>query len=256
MEDFLNGQTAVVTGGASSIGRTIALSFANYGADVVVADLQAEPRGDGEVSTHELIPEEFGTSATFVECDASDPDDLDAAVAAADEFGGVDVMVNNAGVIEKRDFLDVTYEQYREIMDVNAAGVFFGAQAAARRMVESDGGRIINMSSIAGIRGRERQITYCASKGAVRLMTYAMADELREDGIRVNAIHPGTIETPMTTRDIDLSDMEGDTLAEAVPYPVGEPHNIADCALFLTSDWAEFINGASIVVDGGRINIY
>lgn len=243
MDTLLEDDTAVVTGGSSGIGRAIALTFAEHGADVVVADVREDPR-EASVPTHEAIETQTPRDSVFVECDVSDPEALDAAVGASDTFGGIDIMVNNAGVFRDQEFLEVSYDDYRTMMDINASGVFFGAQAAARRMVDNGGGVILNMSSIAGMVGRRGLTTYCASKGAVRAMTYAMAHELEPSDVRVNALHPGSIDTKLVSR-------------EATPsYPVGEPVNVADCALFLTSDLAEFVNGASLVVDGGRINFY
>jgi len=255
MADLLEGKVAVVTGGASGIGRTIALTYAEEGADVVVADLQAEPREDGD-PTHELVERETDREARFVECDVSNTDDLERAVAVADDLGGVDVMVNNAGIFRSHEFLDVTEEQYDQLMDVNVKGVFFGAQSAARRMVESDGGVIINMSSVAGLSGSATFATYCTSKGAIRLLTYALADELGPEGVRVNAIHPGLVETAMTTDDVPILGTEtGEGYRQTIPSRrFADPEDIADAALYLASDMADYVNGESLVVDGGMTN--
>jgi NAD(P)-dependent dehydrogenase (short-subunit alcohol dehydrogenase family) len=255
MADLLEGKVAVVTGGASGIGRTIALTYAEEGADVVVADLQAEPREDGD-PTHELVERETDREARFVECDVSNTADLERAVAAADDLGGVDVMVNNAGIFRSHEFLDVTEEQYDQLMDVNVKGVFFGAQSAAKRMVESDGGVIINMSSVAGLSGSATFATYCTSKGAIRLLTYALADELGPEGVRVNAIHPGLVETAMTTDDVPILGTEtGEGYRQTIPSRrFADPEDIADAALYLASDMADYVNGESLVVDGGMSN--
>jgi len=255
MADLLEGKVAVVTGGASGIGRTIALTYAEEGADVVVADLQAEPREDGD-PTHELVERETDREARFVECDVSNTDDLERAVAVADDLGGVDVMVNNAGIFRSHEFLDVTEEQYDQLMDVNVKGVFFGAQSAAKRMVESDGGVIINMSSVAGLSGSATFATYCTSKGAIRLLTYALADELGPEGVRVNAIHPGLVETAMTTDDVPILGTEtGEGYRQTIPSRrFADPEDIADAALYLASDMADYVNGESLVVDGGMTN--
>jgi NAD(P)-dependent dehydrogenase (short-subunit alcohol dehydrogenase family) len=191
-----------------------------------------------------------------VECDVSDVDAVEGAVHAADEFGAVTVMVNNAGVFRAETFTDVTETEYDQLMDVNAKGTFFGAQAAAERMLDGDGGCIINLSSVAGLEGAAGYATYCASKGAVRLLRYSLAAELGPDGVRVNAIHPGIIETAMTTEDVPIVDGEmGDQYLEGVPSRRwGDPGDVADTAVFLASDRADYVNGESIVVDGGMTN--
>jgi NAD(P)-dependent dehydrogenase (short-subunit alcohol dehydrogenase family) len=141
-------------------------------------------------------------------------------------------------------------------MDVNVKGTFFGAQAAAERMVERGGGAIINLSSVAGLEGSAGYATYCASKGAVRLLTYSLAAELGPEGVRVNAIHPGIIDTAMTTEDVPIIGSEaGEAYLDGIPSRRwGDPGDIADAAVFLASDAGDYVNGESLTVDGGMTN--
>ena len=253
MTTLLEDKVAVVTGGASGFGRAICRRYAEHGADVIVADQQQDPREGGK-PTHELVDAETDQTAHFAECDVTDPDDLEVAVAAAEELGGIDIMVNNAGISEIADFYETTEEDYDRLMDVNTKGVFFGAQVAAEAMRESGGGTVINMSSSGGIRGTGLLVNYCTSKGAVRLFTYALADRLSNYDIRVNAIHPGYSQTQMF-EDERIDDTTKMMLKELIPSGrFGEPEEIADVATFLASDMASYVNGESVVVDGGLTN--
>ncbi|MFP8890729.1 SDR family oxidoreductase [Natrialbaceae archaeon A-CW2] len=251
MSDLLADKTAVVTGGASGNGREIAVTFAEHGADVIVADLQDEPR-EGGIPTHEKINETTGRQARFVKCDVTSLSDARSTIDAAEEFGGIDIMVNNAGILKMGSITELTEAEYDALMDVNSKGVFFGCKAAAERMLEGDGGNIINISSTAGMVGIPENSIYCASKGAVRLFTYALAAELGPD-IRVNAIHPGTTETEMVTKDVEIIGTErGAQQEEAIPLKrFGKPKDIGNAAVYLASDLADYVTGESLVVDGG-----
>jgi NAD(P)-dependent dehydrogenase (short-subunit alcohol dehydrogenase family) len=248
MSERLQGKTALVTGGSSGNGRAIARRFAEEGASVTVADVREDPRMGGE-PTHELVESEGGT-AQFVHCDVSSVSDLHEAVdATAEAFGSLDVMVNNAGVERQRPCGEVTEEDYEWLMNINLKGVYFGSQAAIDVMCEQDdGGTIVNMSSIAGIRGLENSSLYCTSKGGVSNLTRQLAVEHGENGIRVNALNPGFIETAMTMEDGETA---GGILEQTPLGRAGQPEEVADAALFLASDESSFVTGHNLVMDGG-----
>jgi NAD(P)-dependent dehydrogenase (short-subunit alcohol dehydrogenase family) len=181
-----------------------------------------------------------------------------AAVEAAEAFGGIDIMVNNAGIVGPQGPLtDLDKDAYQQLMAVNLEGVFNGSRAAADAMTEAGThGSIINMSSVAGINGYGGITPYSAAKGGVRTFTYALASEVGPEGIRVNAIHPGVIETAMTTEDVPtVGTEEGDATLETVPLRrFGQPEDVAGVATFLASDLSSYVSGESIIVDGGQLN--
>jgi NAD(P)-dependent dehydrogenase (short-subunit alcohol dehydrogenase family) len=251
---LLDGKVAVVTGGASGLGRGVCIRFAEEGAKaVIVADIREDAREGGD-PTHVLV-DKAGSKGVFVRIDASKPADLERAVAAADEFGGIDVLVNNAGIAFQEDFFTIAEDDYDRLMDVNVKGVYFGAQAAARRM-RGRGGSIINISSIGGIKGSGAMPVYCTSKGAVRLLSYALGDLLGKEGIRVNAIHPGLMDTSMNRSDLGYVGAEGESRIGNIPVDrTGQPADIGDAAVFLASDLASYVNATSLVVDGGRLAV-
>ena len=259
MSQLLTDQTAVVTGGASGIGRRIALTFADHGADVVVADVREKPREGGE-PTHEQITTETDQTAVFVECDVTERADLETAVEATEELGGLDIMVNNAGIHSETPFFEITEEEYDQLMDINVKGAFFGAQVAGERLIENeDGGTIINMASLAADQGAAYQTIYTASKGAVKSLTYALADVFGGHGVRVNAIKPSFTETQMLEQGGMGEGEAGKQLQEAMlgATPAGrfeQPEEIATVALFLASELSSYVNGESISVDGGLGN--
>jgi NAD(P)-dependent dehydrogenase (short-subunit alcohol dehydrogenase family) len=249
MTDKLDGKAALVTGASSGNGRAIALRFAEEGASITVADIQEAPRQGGE-PTHELIETEGGT-AQFVKTDVSNPEDIQTAVErTVNAYGSLDIMVNNAGIFPGLQPVDeVDEDDYDGLMDVNLKGVLFGSKFAAEVMRDQDdGGAIVNMSSIAGLNGFDDSPLYCASKGGVANLTRELAMELGPDGIRVNAINPGVIETAMTTEDEEVAG----TMVEEIPLRRdGEPEDVAGVALFLASDDAAYVSGHNLVVDGG-----
>jgi NAD(P)-dependent dehydrogenase (short-subunit alcohol dehydrogenase family) len=251
---LLEGAIAVVTGGSSGIGRGIAEGFAEHGATaVVVADVREDPKAGG-APTHERLQDEYGIDAAYVECDVTAVGDLEAAADAAEAAGGLDVWVNNAGIWHPEAFLETTEGDFDRLLDVNLKGAFFGSQVAAARMVDADGGTIINISSIAGLFGNKDWPTYAASKGGLTMLTYSLAHRFGDDGIRVNAIHPGGIQTLIggEAADPEASAAQAQQFTQMVPLGrYGQPEDVAGAAVFLASDLASYVTGESLVVDGG-----
>ncbi|MDR9429390.1 MAG: SDR family oxidoreductase [Natronomonas sp.] len=252
--DFSN-EVVVVTGGSSGIGRAIALRFGESGATVVNADIDEETKDPGgELPTHRAIEERDG-DAEFVRTDVSDPDDLVAVIEAARDFGGVDVMVNNAGIYIDRPFREVTPEEFDKIHTVNVRGVYFGSQLAANDMIErGEPGSIINTASISSNVAQPGQVHYDSTKGAVQMITRGAALELAEHGIRVNAVAPGVIATEiMEGWSKGATDaIKNEELVKRPPIGrAGVPEDIAGPAVFLASDDADYITGTLLDVDGG-----
>ncbi|TDB86323.1 glucose 1-dehydrogenase [Actinomadura sp. KC216] len=237
----LDGKIAVVTGAGSYTGQGAAEArlLASRGATVIVTDL---PGGDGEkVATELALP------GRFLPLDVTDEaawSELMATVRA--DHGGVDILVNNAGVWLHAGLADTSPEQYRRVVEVNQTGVYLGMYAVAPLMREAGGGSIINTCSTAGLKGGGMPFAYAASKWAVRGMTRTAAWELAADGIRVNAICPGVIDTPM----IEGGAENRARLAGFIPSGrLGTPEEIAELVVFLAGDGSRYISGAEIAID-------
>jgi NAD(P)-dependent dehydrogenase (short-subunit alcohol dehydrogenase family) len=246
----LKDKVAIVTGAGAGIGRAIALLFSEEGAKVVVAEV-LEDRG---LETVSLITEK-GNQALFIKTDVRDLNDIQRAVSeTVREFGRIDVLVNNAGVLQYLPFVQVTEEDWDRIIDINLKGTFFFAQAAAKEMISARrGGKIINMSSIASEVAIEFQSHYMASKGGVRMLTKGMALELAPYGINVNALAPGTIETEMTRQDLEDPTIREEAI-DAIPLGrIGMPLDVARAALFLATEESDYITGEMIFVEGGYV---
>ena len=252
--DF-DGETAVVTGGSSGIGRAVARRFGEAGATVVVADVREEPKGEDRAPTHEVI-EEAGGRATFAETDVSDPDEVAAVVEAAREFGGVDVMVNNAGVFRGGPLVATEPDTFDQVYGINARGVFAGCRAAARDMLERESpGSIVNTASISSEYAQTNHAAYDASKGAVMMLTRVAALELARTGVRVNAVAPGPIRTGIGSgARRPETDIEYERVSVDKNAPMGrraDPEEAAGAYLFLSSDDASYVTGHLLYVDGG-----
>jgi NAD(P)-dependent dehydrogenase (short-subunit alcohol dehydrogenase family) len=249
----LNGRVALITGGASGIGRATALLFAREGAAVGVADLDGA--GAGAV-VREI--EVAGGLALGIPCDVSRAQDCRRAVQATlASFGRLDVLFNNAGIIRRADVLGTTEEEWDRVMAVNVKSILLLSKEAVPVMAAQGGGSIVNTASGWGLVGGRNAVSYCASNGAVVNMTRAMALDHGPQGIRVNCICPGDTDTGMLRHEAQqLGAVEEAFLAEAADRPlgrVGRPDEIAQAVLYLASDAASFVTGAALVVDGGGL---
>ena len=235
----LTGRTALVTGGARGLGAAYVRALHTAGAAVVVADLL-----DDEGAA---LVEELGPRTSFVHPDVTDEQGWDAAVAAAVErYGGLDVLVNNAGIANAAPIEHYSTAKWHAVIAVNLTGTFFGCRAVVPAMAAAGGGSIVNISSVEGLRGSPGLHGYTAAKFGVRGLTKSLAVELGPRGIRVNSVHPGLILTDMTTR-ID---------PERIDIPLGRagtPDDVAGTIVFLASDASRFTTGAEFVVDGGMV---
>lgn len=244
----LKNKVALVTGASSGIGAAIATRFAEEGAKVVIGDLNEEA---GQAIANDL-PE-----AIFVKLDVSSAESFQAAVThAVDTFGSLDILVNNAGIdIETESIADCDFDTWSKIISVNLEGAFHGMKFAVQQMKKQSGGAIVNIASVAALVGFPNRPAYSSSKGAVLQLTRATAIENAEHSIRVNAICPSGVQTPLTDRLLEKSPDPEATLKQIegmTPLPgIVTPQAIAAASLFLASDEASFITGVTLPVDGG-----
>ena len=244
----LEGKVALVTGGNSGIGRAIAELFAREKAKVVIADIK---RGD----TVQTIAKEGG-SATFIQADLRDDSQVKRLVAGCvKKYGTLDIVCNNAGIELVGPLVETTEEEWDRVVDTNLKSVFLVSRHALPHMIEKRKGIIVNTASQLGIVARENLAAYSASKAGVILLTKAMALEHAKDGIRVNCVCPGAIETPMINRILRFESNSKESRKLLVgKHPIGRlgrPEEIAQAVLFLASERSSFVTGAALVVDGG-----
>jgi NAD(P)-dependent dehydrogenase (short-subunit alcohol dehydrogenase family) len=246
----LKGKVAIITGARRGMGRSHALTLAKAGAKVVVADISLE---DCQKVVEEI--KKSGGQALAVKCDVTKKTEIDEMVKKAiEQWGKVDILVNNAGICQFKPFLEITEEEWDRTIDINLKGYFLCAQAAAREMVKQKSGAIVNIASIAmgqvGV-GFPTLAHYCASKGGIVAMTETLALELAPFNIRVNAIAPGAIDTPMVeSTKADPKTMEG-TLARIPLHRMGKSEEVSNLVLFLASDASSYMTGSTVVIDGG-----
>jgi NAD(P)-dependent dehydrogenase (short-subunit alcohol dehydrogenase family) len=249
----LENKVALITGGTSGIGEATAILFAREGAKVTITGRNEER---GHAVAERIVND--GGKATFVRSDVRQAEECRRAVEETlAAFGGLDILFNNSGVFYPHTIVDCTEEEWDLQMDVNLKGTFLMSKAALPGMIEQRAGVIINNSSGWGIAGGDSAVAYCASKGGVVLLTKAMAIDHGRQGIRVNCICPGDVDTPMLPEDARLRGLKWeDYLAGCVNRPlgrIGTTDEIAKAALFLASDDSSFMTGAALVVDGGGL---
>ena len=249
----LANKVAIITGGASGIGRATALLFAQQGAAVAIADHNADA---AEAVTNEIVA--AGGSAIFEPVDVTRSADCRRVVERAEqEFGGIHVLFNNAGIVRRATILDLPEADWDLVMAVNVKSIYLMSREVVPLMARAGGGSIINMGSGWGLAGGAKAAVYCASKGAVVLLTKAMAIDHGPQGIRVNCLCPGDTDTGMLRNEAQqLGEAAEQFLAESARRPlgrVGRPEEIAQATLYLASDASSFVTGTALVVDGGGL---
>lgn len=253
---LLEGKSAIVTGAGQGIGRACAERLAREGARLVLADVNAKT---GEAAAKAIA--KAGGTAVFQACDVSRKADVEALVAAAvSAYGRLDVMVNNAGVVDDVPFLDLSEAEFDRIIGINLKGAFLVAQAAARQMAaqmkkkpRSTPGAIVNMSSINAWFGLPDHAAYAMSKGGIMQLTKSMAVALAPLGIRVNAVGPGTIETPLIKDVVKDAAFRKKVLSRTPLGRFGKPEEIAAVVAWLASEEASYLTGTTVYADGGRM---
>ena len=248
----LTGKVALITGAASGIGRAAALLFAREGAAVAITDINQAGRSVAE----EII--QNGGQAIFAHADVTRAADCQRVVERTiREFGGIHVLFNNAGIIRRAAVPDLSEEDWDRVMAVNVKSIFLMSRQVIPNMAKAGGGSIVNTASGWGLAGGPRAAVYCASKGAVVLLTKAMAIDHGPQQIRVNCICPGDTDTGMLRSEAQqLGEPEDRFLAESARRPlgrIGKPEEIAQAALYLASEASSFVTGTALVVDGGGL---
>ena len=244
----LENKVALISGGARGMGAVEAKLFAEEGAKVIIGDMLEDEGRKVEAEINES-----GGECVFVFLDVSSEESWKNAVnEAVSRYGRLDILVNNAGIYRAHNVEETTVDEWDQVMDINAKGVFLGTKHAIPAMREAGGGSIVNISSVAGLVGSRETTAYTASKGAVRLLTKSTAIQYASDGIRANSVHPGTIETPMTEGLLAEEGKRAERTNRTPLKRLGRSEDVAYGALFLASDEASFMTGSELVIDGGR----
>jgi len=252
-EGALHGKIAIITGGASGIGKATAELFSREGASVAIVDVDLN---GGKETAQSIVKNGF--KAMFIPCDVSSEEDCRNTVKdTISFFGGLDILFNNAGIIKRTSVLDISVEEWDRVMAVNIRSIFLMSKFAIPPMEKGGGGVIINTGSGWGLKGGGNAVSYCASKGAVVNMTRAMAIDHGPQNIRVNSVCPGDTYTAMLLNEAEqLGESKESFMKEAADRPLGRygiPEDIAKAALFLVSENSSFVSGTHLLVDGGGL---
>lgn len=241
----LDGKVAVITGAAGGMGESHARRFVKEGAKVVIADLDSE--------NGKKLADELGDQAVFIDLDVTDEDNWKNLVEETEnQFGPINILVNNAGIVASNSIADTSYEVYQKTIKINQDGVFLAMKHVYSSMKKAEIGSIVNISSVNGLVGGVNNSAYITSKFAVRGLTKAGAAEFAKDNIRVNSVHPGTIKTAMTEQE-DVQDIIEAALKNVPMDRLAEPEEITNLVLYLASDESSYSTGSEFIADGGMI---
>lgn len=249
MMGIMNGKVAIVTGAGSGMGREEAILLAKEGATVVLTDINeaAVQAVAKEITTN------GGEATAFAHNVASEEEWIKVVDGTIEKYSKIDVLVNNAGISLAVNLLETTMDQWNRVMNINVTSVFLGMKYVIPHMKDINGGSVVNISSIAGLTGSSGAGAYTASKGAVRMLSKAAAVDYGKFNIRVNSVHPGFIETPMSQDMVNNEKMLAWFLSQTALPRVGKASEVADAVLFLASDASSYITGVELPVDGGVV---
>lgn len=251
MQHLLKGKTALITGGTAGIGRAIALLFAQEGADVAIFGTNEE-RAKAVVQELEQLKIDPQQRFTYLIVNVAHTKEVEIAVSQLlKDWGKVDILVNNAGITKDNLLIRITEEDWDLVVDVNLKSVYNTCRVLARSMMKARYGKIINITSVVGLTGNAGQTNYAAAKSGMIGFTKSLAKELASRNVCVNCVAPGYIETKMTQ---ELPDAVKEVVLSKIPFSrIGQPNEIAHAVLFLASDWASYVTGQVLAVDGGMV---